>query len=182
MSSNGAKMSISNPNLADSSAEDLRPCDPAIYREVMGTFATGVTVMTLGRADGFRLGVTASSFNTVSLDPPLILWSLALKAPSLGEFRSHDLFGVSVLAASQKDIALQFARPAEDKFAGVQIVKGTHGLPLIAGALAHIECRTVARYLGGDHEIMLGQVMTLRRAHHAPLVFQNGAFQSLSGT
>ncbi len=175
-------MNIPNSFVVDGSAHDLRPCDPASYRDVMGAFATGVTVMTLGRADGFRLGVTASSFNTVSLDPPLILWSLALKAPSLAEFRSHDLFAVNVLAADQKDIALQFARPSDDKFAGVPIVEGAHGLPLIAGALAHIECRTVARYPGGDHEIMLGQVLTLRRAHHAPLVFQSGAFHSLTRT
>jgi 3-hydroxy-9,10-secoandrosta-1,3,5(10)-triene-9,17-dione monooxygenase reductase component len=173
-------MNIPNSFVVDGSAGDLRPCDPALYRDVMGAFATGVTVMTLGQADGFRLGVTASSFNTVSLDPPLILWSLALKAPSLAEFRSSDLFAVNVLSADQKDIALQFARPSEDKFAGVPIVEGTQRLPLIAGALAHIECRTVARYPGGDHEIMLGQVLTLRRSHHAPLVFQSGAFHSLA--
>jgi flavin reductase (DIM6/NTAB) family NADH-FMN oxidoreductase RutF len=172
-------MNIPNTFGVDGNAGDLRPCDPALYRDVMGAFATGVTVMTLGRADGFRLGVTASSFNTVSLDPPLILWSLALKAPSLAEFRSRDLFAVNVLSADQKDIALQFARPAEDKFAGVPIVEGTQGLPLIAGALAHIECRTVARYPGGDHEIMVGEVLSLRRTRHAPLVFQSGAFHNL---
>jgi flavin reductase (DIM6/NTAB) family NADH-FMN oxidoreductase RutF len=175
-----ANMNIPNSHLDDSNAGDLHPCEPARYRDVMGAFATGVTVMTLGHADGFRLGVTASSFNTVSVDPPLILWSLALKAPSLTEFRSHDLFAVNVLAADQKDCALQFARPSDDKFAGIPVVAGIHGLPLIAGAIAHIECRTVARYPGGDHEIMLGQVLTLRRAHQPPLVFQSGAFHTLS--
>jgi flavin reductase (DIM6/NTAB) family NADH-FMN oxidoreductase RutF len=159
---------------------DLLPCDPVRYRDVMGTFATGVTVMTLGRPDGFRLGVTASSFNTVSLDPPLILWSLAVKAPSLAEFRRNDLFAVNVLAEAQKDMALQFARPSDDKFAGVDLIAGAHGLPLIAGALAHIECRTVARYPGGDHEIMLAEVLTLRRAEDRPLVFQRGGFHTLS--
>ena len=158
---------------------ELRACDPALYRDVMGAFATGVTVMTL-QGDGFRLGVTASSFNTVSLDPPLILWSLALKAPSLDAFRRHDLFAVNVLSAEQKDIALQFARPSDDKFAGVATVPGQHGLPLIAGALAHIECRTVARYPGGDHEIMLAEVLTLRRGEGDPLVFQRGAFHGLA--
>jgi flavin reductase (DIM6/NTAB) family NADH-FMN oxidoreductase RutF len=176
----GSRMNIPNSFVADGMAGDLRPCDPASYRDVMGAFATGVTVMTLGTADGFRLGVTASSFNTVSLDPPLILWSLALKAPSLAEFRRHDHFAVNVLAADQKDIALQFARPSEDKFAGIPTAQGTLGLPLIVGALAHIECRTVARYPGGDHEIMLGEVVSLRRADRAPLVFQSGAFHGLT--
>lgn len=164
---------------AEAELRDLRPCDPALYRDVMGAFATGVTVMTL-QADGLRLGVTASSFNTVSLDPPLILWSLALKAPSLDAFRRHDHFAVNVLSATQKDIALQFARPSDDKFAGISTLSGQHGLPLIAGALAHVECRTVARYPGGDHEIMLAEVLTLRRADGDPLIFQRGAFHGLA--
>lgn len=159
---------------------DLLPCDPVRYRDVMGSFATGVTVMTIGRPDGFRLGVTASSFNTVSLDPPLILWSLALRAPSLAEFRQSDLFAVNVLSEAQKDTALQFARPSEDKFAGVDLLEGAFGLPLIAGAIAHVECRTVARYPGGDHEIMLAEVLTLRRAEGRPLVFQGGGFHALA--
>ena len=159
---------------------DLLTCDPVRYRDVMGSFATGVTVMTIGRPDGFRLGVTASSFNTVSLDPPLILWSLALKAPSLVEFRQSDLFAVNVLSEAQRDTALQFARPSEDKFAGVDLLEGAFGLPLIVGALAHIECRTVARYPGGDHEIMLAEVLTLRRAEDKPLVFQRGGFHALA--
>lgn len=161
-------------------AVDLQPCDPKTYRDVMGAFPTGVTVITLGRNDGFRLGVTASSFNTVSMDPPLILWSLSLKAPSLPHFREQDLFAVNVLRADQSDIALQFSRPSEDKFAGVAMESGNTGLPLIAGALAHIECRVAARYPGGDHEIMLGEVLALRRGDHAPLVFQRGSFHGLA--
>jgi len=159
---------------------DLQACDPLKYRDVMGAFPTGVTVITLGRNDGFRLGVTASSFNTVSMDPPLILWSLALRAPSLAHFRAHDHFAVNVLGADQRDIALQFARPLEDKFAGVAMQSGSTGLPLIAGALAHIECRVAARYPGGDHEIMLGEVLALRRGDSAPLVFQRGSFHALA--
>lgn len=166
-------------NHMETGGHDLRPCDPALYRDVMGAFATGVTVMTL-QGQGIRLGVTASSFNTVSLDPPLILWSLALKAPSLEAFRSHDIFAVNVLSAAQKDIALQFARPSEDKFAGIHTLRGMHGTTLIADALAHVECRTVARYPGGDHEIMLAEVLTLRRGEGNPLVFQRGAFHGLA--
>lgn len=159
---------------------DLRRPDAATYRDVMGAFATGVTIITVGDAEGNRLGVTASSFNTVSLDPPLILWSLALKAPSLKSFRDTDHFAVNVLADHQRDIALQFARPATDKFAGIATEYGLTGAPLITDALAHIECRIAARYPGGDHEIMLGEVLSLRRREGSPLVFQRGGFHGLA--
>jgi len=170
-----AAMPIPEPDVPS-----FRDCDPLSYRDVMGTFPTGVTIMTVGIEGGFRLGVTASSFNTVSLDPPLILWSLALKAPSLDAFRAHDHFGVNVLSADQRDVALQFARPAADKFSGVGTEAGVNtGVPLIQGALAQIECRVAARYPGGDHEIILGEVLALRRRDGLPLVFQRGAFHGL---
>lgn len=167
-------------SLPEQPVRRLRPCDPLSYRDVMGAFPTGVTVMTVGIEGGFRLGVTASSFNTVSLDPPLILWSLALKAPSLQAFRAHDYFGVNVLSASQHAVALQFARPSADKFAGVDTEAGpTTGVPLIRESLAQIECRVAARHPGGDHEIILGEVLALRRQDGDPLVFQAGAFHAL---
>jgi flavin reductase (DIM6/NTAB) family NADH-FMN oxidoreductase RutF len=143
------------------SAPPGAPCSPELYRQVMGSFPTGVTVMTAGLPGGQRIGVTASSFNTVSLDPPLVLWSLALQAPSLAAFRKADHFAVNVLADGQDALARQFSRPAEDKFAGIAIRTGLTGAPLIEGALAHIECRVAERYAGGDHEIMLGEVIAL---------------------
>lgn len=152
------------------------PPTPDLYRKVMGCFPTGVTIMTTVLTDGTRVGMTASSFNTVSLDPPLILWSLALKAPSLGAFRAADHFAVNVLAEGQDALALQFARPSEDKFAGVQTRTGRSGVPLIQGALAHIECRVSARHAGGDHEIMLGEVIGLSQGPGDPLVFRGGRF------
>lgn len=152
------------------------PVDPATFREVMGRFATGITVMTVGTQPDKRAGVTANSFNTVSLDPPLILWSLALKAPSLPLFREHDTFAVNILAAHQKDVALRFARPADDKFAGIETLEGAHGVPLIAGAMAHIECRVAHRYPGGDHEIIVGEVLNTAHFDREPLVFHSGSF------
>lgn len=151
-------------------------CDPMLYRSVMGSFPTGVTVMTLDDADWGRVGVTASSFNTVSMKPPLILWSLALSAASLVAFRANDHFAVNILAADQAAIATQFARAAEDKFAGVETFGGVTGAPLIAGALAHVECRVAARYPGGDHEIILGEVVSMHRIDGEPLVFSSGSF------
>jgi 3-hydroxy-9,10-secoandrosta-1,3,5(10)-triene-9,17-dione monooxygenase reductase component len=137
--------------------------------------------MTARGPDGARVGCTASSFNTVSLEPPLVLWSLGLRAASLSAFRATDHFGVSILAEDQRDLALHFARPAEDKFAGIAIREGAHGVPLISGALAHLECRIVARYAGGDHEIMLGEVLDLERRDGAPLVYHRGGFHGLRG-
>ncbi len=154
---------------------------PQRFRDVLGAFATGVTIMTARGPDGARVGCTASSFNTVSLEPPLVLWSLGLRAASLSAFRATDHFGVSILAEDQRDLALHFARPAEDKFAGIAIREGAHGVPLISGALAHLECRIVARYAGGDHEIMLGEVLDLERRDGAPLVYHRGGFHGLRG-
>lgn len=152
------------------------PCTPELYRQVMGCFPTGVTIMTVALPDGQRVGVTASSFNTVSLDPPLILWSLSLRAPSLAAFRAADHFAVNVLADGQDALARQFARPAADKFAGIASHPGLTGAPLIEGALAHIECRVSARHAGGDHEIILGEVVGLSHGEGEPLVFRGGRF------
>lgn len=149
---------------------------PELYRSVMGCFPTGVTVVTVRGADGAKVGVTASSFNTVSMDPPLILWSLSLRAPSLASFRAAEHFAVNVLADGQDALAQQFARPAEDKFAGIATLTGLTGAPLIEGALAHIECRVAERYAGGDHEIMLGEVVALSQGAGEPLVFRGGRF------
>jgi flavin reductase (DIM6/NTAB) family NADH-FMN oxidoreductase RutF len=151
-------------------------CSPETYRSVMGCFPTGVTVVTALGPDGGRVGVTASSFNTVSLDPPLILWSLSLRAPSLPAFRATGHFAVNVLADGQDALAQQFARAAEDKFAGITTLTGLTGAPLIEGALAHVECRVAERYAGGDHEIMLGEVVALSRGVGEPLVFRGGRF------
>lgn len=166
-------------NAATEITAPTSPVDPTTYREVMGRFATGITVMTVGTNTGRRAGVTANSFNTVSLEPPMILWSLALKAPSLPLFREHDYFAVNILAAHQKDVALRFARPADDKFAGIETLQGVSGVPLIAGAMAHIECRTAHRYPGGDHEILVAEVLNTAHFEHEPLVFHGGSFCSI---
>ena len=154
----------------------ISECDPSHYRNVMGSFPTGVTVMTLTDGDRGRVGVTASSFNTVSLKPPLVLWSLALTAASLSAFRANDHFAVNILASEQAAVARQFARSDRDRFEGVETVAGVTGAPLIHGALAHVECRVAARYPGGDHEIILGEVVAMRRFEGEPLVFSSGTF------
>lgn len=155
------------------------PVDPATFRQVMGRFTTGITVITVGTDDARRAGVTVNSFNTVSLEPPMILWSLALKAPSLPLFRAHEHFAVNILAADQEAVALQFAQPAADKFTGIETAPGATGTPLIAGAMAHVECRTAHRYPGGDHEIIVGEVLSTAHFERDPLVFHGGSFFGL---
>ena len=168
-------MNIPNSILADSTQGDLRPCDPASYRDVMGAFATGVTVMTLGRADGFRLGVTASSFNTVSLDPPLIVWSLANDLPSRGLFEACEYYAINVLAEDQVDLSQRFASRLEDKFVGLEYDTGVGGAPLLDGAVAVFECFNRSRYEEGDHVIFVGEVERCQhRAGASPLLFHGG--------
>lgn len=155
---------------------DETAIDPSTFRSTLGRFVTGVTVMTSRTTDGRRAGVTVSSFNTLSLDPPLILWSIAVAAPSLAVFRDAGRFAVNILAHDQQAIALQFARSAPDKFAGVETVDGLGGVPLIAGAVAHLECDVADRHPGGDHEIIVGRLTRMSAHDRDPLAYHRGRF------
>jgi flavin reductase (DIM6/NTAB) family NADH-FMN oxidoreductase RutF len=150
--------------------------DQQALRSALGCFATGIAVVTTRGGDGLPVGLTVNSFNSVSLDPPLILWSISLSAPSLPAFRDHDGFAVNILAADQAEICMQFARGAEDKFSGVGWREGRFGVPLIEGAVAQFECSTHARHPGGDHEIYLGRVVGLSASDTPPLVIWRGSF------
>jgi len=154
--------------------------DPKELRSALGCFITGVVVVAATGEDGRRAGVTISSFNSVSLTPPLILWSLGLNAPSLAVFRTAKFFSVNILASDQQDICRQFATPADDKFRGVDIREGTGGVPVIPETAACFECATYARYPGGDHEIYLGEVLSFHTSDREPLIHYKGAFRNLS--
>lgn len=150
---------------------------PAVLRSVLGNFATGVTVMTTVAENGDRVGMTVSSFNSLSLDPPLILWSIGLGAPSRAVFSRSAHFAVNVLRDDQADIAFQFAKPSKDKFHGIACETGLNGLPVLSDALATFECEMHERVEGGDHEIYLGRVMRARSAAEGePLVYHRGGF------
>lgn len=156
--------------------------DQRELRDVMGAFATGVAVVTTLSERGRPVGLTVNSFNSVSLDPPLVLWSLSLSAPSLAAFRTHDYFAVNILSEHQIDLCRQFAVPSPDKFAGVVTTPGVGGVPLIKDVAAILECRTYARYPGGDHEIYVGEILSLRAEDRSPLVIHRGAFKRLVPT
>ena len=150
--------------------------DPRHLRHALGRFATGVTVITTRTIDDKLEGLTANSFSAVSLDPPLVLWSLRQNAPSLQSFRSAGYFAVSVLAADQCDLSRHFATPAEDKFASVAHGKGLGGCPVLQDALASFECSTEHNVVGGDHIIFIGRVHRATYRDGEPLIFSAGQY------
>lgn len=150
--------------------------DPQAFRAALGSFVTGVTIVTASDGSGHDVGVTANSFNSVSLEPPMVLWSLARKSSSLAAFEAASHFAVHVLAADQEDLSNRFAKSGEDKFAGLDPMRGAGGAPLLAGAAAQFQCRTAFRHDGGDHVIFVGEVVEFDRSGKAPLVFHGGRY------
>jgi flavin reductase (DIM6/NTAB) family NADH-FMN oxidoreductase RutF len=147
------------------------------FRRALGQFATGVTVVTARTPDGRKVGVTVNSFSSVSLDPPLVLWSLSRQAPSFADFAHATHFAVNVLAANQHHLSRQFSTPLPDKFSGVEFVEGAGGVPVLSGVNAHFICRNVRQYDGGDHLIFLGEVEDYKFSDGEPLVFHSGRYR-----
>lgn len=135
--------------------------DPIELRTAAGQFMTGVTVVTTVDSVGERAGLTANSFTSVSLDPPMVLVCVANGASAVEAFTAENGFVVHVLSADQKDISARFAARDVDRFAGLEVSNGWNGLPVIDGALATFECSTAHVYQGGDHLIFVGQVEAL---------------------
>lgn len=156
--------------------------DPRALRDVLGTFATGVTVVTTLSVENTPIGLTCNSFSSVSLSPPLVLWSLSLRSPNLSNFLQAPHFAVNILAADQVDVAHRFARPAADKFEGIVHQPGASGVPLIEGAAAHLECRNETRYYSGDHVIFIGHVLEYTCRDCVPLVFCKGRYTEPGGS
>lgn len=146
------------------------------YRKALGSFATGVTIVTTCDADGNDVGVTANSFNSVSLDPPLVLWSLSKKARSIAAFTNAEHFAVHVLSADQESLSDRFARAGTRKFEGLQLGRGPGGIPLLEGCAARFQCATTYHYEGGDHVIIVGRVLDFDHTEAMPLVFHGGRY------
>jgi 3-hydroxy-9,10-secoandrosta-1,3,5(10)-triene-9,17-dione monooxygenase reductase component len=155
---------------------DSTAFDATEFRKALGSFATGVTIITTRTADGEPLGLTVNSFNSVSLNPPLVLWSLANTSMSLSAFTSATNWAVHVLAADQEELSGRFARRGEDKFAGLDTEEGAGGIPLLRGCTARFQCRTAFQYEGGDHMIFVGEVLSFDRNETSPLVFHGGRY------
>ncbi len=140
-------------------------------------FATGVTVVTARDADGRLIGLTANSFNSVSLEPPLVLWSLALRAGSMPVFARGSHYAINILAADQVELAERFASKNVDRFAGVAWRPGLAGAPVLEGAAAVFECFNRSQYEEGDHVIFVGEVEhCTRREGASPLIFHGGRY------
>lgn len=150
--------------------------DPQELRRCLGSFVTGVTVITALDGDGHPVGMTANSFNSVSLDPPLIVWSLRLNSRSFADYAKARRFVVNILAEDQIEVSNRFAKWAPDRFDGVEWTPGAEGVPLLAGCAAHLECRAEASYPGGDHMLFLGRVERIDRRAVKPLAFGAGRY------
>ena len=154
----------------------IKPDEIRSFRNALGAFATGVTVVTTRSAEGVDVGLTANSFNSVSLDPPMVLWSLAKASRALPIFVNSGYFAVHVLAADQEEISSRFGRPGTDKFAGLEIERGAGGTPLLRQFSARFQCRTEFQYEGGDHVIFVGRVEAFDHSDSRPLVFHAGKY------
>ena len=150
--------------------------DPLALRAALGQYATGVTVVTTHDRDGRPVGLTVNSFASVSLDPPLVLWSLALSSSRLPAFKACRHFAVNVLAADQLELSNHFAMTGIDKFADLAWSPGLGGVPLLEGCCARFECHSEAQHEGGDHLIFVGRVERFMRDERAPLLFHGGAY------
>jgi 3-hydroxy-9,10-secoandrosta-1,3,5(10)-triene-9,17-dione monooxygenase reductase component len=150
--------------------------DPKRFRNVLGRFTTGVTIVTARAPDGDPVGVTANSFNSVSLQPPLVLWSLAKTSRSMATFELAEYWAVHILSAEQESLANRFATRGTDKFATISTQPGLGGIPLIADCTARLQCKTALKYEGGDHIIFVGEVLDFEDRETTPLVYHMGQY------
>ena len=147
------------------------------FRAALGMFATGVTIVTARGPNGTPVGLTANSFNSVSMTPPLVLWSLSRNAGSMPAFTRGSHYAINILAAEQHALAERFASKQRDRFAGVAYREGTCGAPVLDGAAAVFECFNRSRYEEGDHVIFVGEVEhCMRREGAHPLIFHGGSY------
>ena len=146
------------------------------FRSALGAFATGVTIVTTRTRSGVDVGLTANSFNSVSLDPPMVLWSLAKSSKSLPAFLESGYFAVHVLSASQEALSHTFATRGAEKFADLSLERGRGDIPLLDGCSARFQCRTAVKYEGGDHLVFIGEVEAFDHFDRPPLVFHGGHY------
>ena len=155
------------------------PIDTRHLRNALGRFSTGVTIISCVDDAGAFVGLTANSFNSLSLDPPLVLWSLREPSPSLEAFLTAPRFAVNVLAEAQVDLSRRFAAAAEGRFTEGAWALGEHGAPVLAGCTAVFECATVSQQIAGDHRLFIGLVLACSETALPPLVFQSGHYRLL---
>ncbi|ODU10285.1 MAG: nitrilotriacetate monooxygenase [Rubrivivax sp. SCN 71-131] len=160
-------------------AEEAQASDPHRLRHALGRFATGVTLVTAADPSGAPVGLTVNSFASLSLEPPLVLWSLREASPTLSAFRAAPRFAVNVLAESQIELSRVFASRHAHRFAAGAWQCGDDGVPLLVGAAATFLCATVSQQQAGDHVLFIGRVLHFADSHEPPLLFQGGRYRRL---
>ena len=150
--------------------------DTIAFRNALGSFTTGVTIITATAPDGTPVGLTANSFNSVSLDPPMVLWSLAKTSLSVDAFNEAKHWNVHVLSQDQQDLSNTFASRGENKFKDITLDEGLSNAPLIPDCSARFQCRNMVTHDGGDHLIYIGEVLAFDQQNFPPLVFQQGQY------
>ena len=154
----------------------MPPVAPALFRDALSRFSSGVVVVSVRDRLGVDHGMTVSAFSAVSLTPPLVLACIGHDATIAGAVATADRFGASILSSAQRALAVKFAEPHANRFDGVAIARGATGVPLLPGALAHLECRVVSRHEAGDHTIVVGEVMHAATFDGTPLVYFCGNY------
>lgn len=150
------------------------------FRQALGRFSTGVCIVTVNDKDTGALALTANSFSSVSLDPPLVLWSIQNNSDCFREYTENEYFAFSLLASDQTDLSGKYARRGEHAVEPAEFNNNPHGVPLLNGAIAHFSCRLFALHEAGDHHIIVGEVLDFQTAHGAPLLFSNGQYDELA--
>ena len=153
--------------------------DSLLLRSALGRFTTGVTIVTCVDAAGERIGLTANSFQALSLEPPLVLWSLRSSSPSLAAYQQARFFAVNVLGEAQVDLSRRFATRHHDRFAEGVWAPGSTGAPVLAGCTAVFECELVSQQIVGDHLLFIGRVLATSESPVPPLLFQAGHYRML---
>ena len=159
--------------------------DDRRIRDPLGAIPTGVAIVTATTESGERLGMTVSSFNSVSVAPPLVLFSVIRRANSFAAWTAVKRYAINILSAQQEDLSNRFARPLGDKWTGLTVLDGETGVPVLPNALAVFECEPYARYDGGDHDIFVGRVVALSTTPHRqdlPLIFFGGRYRRLDAS
>jgi len=177
----GAVLTEPDSRLPDDALPALAPAElaPDELRRALGRFVTGVTIVTCRDAGGVPVGLTANSFNALSLDPPLVLWSLRRASGSIAAFTQASHFAVNVLAEEQVELSRRFARPSSAKFDAGEWTDGQGGAPVLAGCVAVFECRRRSHHEAGDHLLFIGEVERIAASAVAPLVYHAGHYRIL---
>ncbi|MDR1064299.1 MAG: flavin reductase family protein [Azoarcus sp.] len=150
------------------------------FRNALGRYATGIAVVTVKTQAGDLLGLTVNSFNSVSLAPPLVVWSLAAASSALAAFEASEYYAINVLAADQEALSQRFASRRKDRFDGLALEAGLGGAPLLSGSCARFQCRNAIRHAGGDHVVFIGEVERFDYGEGEPLIYFGGAYRRLT--